>query len=90
MPLPDRAWEDTERNMLYSMVTGDVDVEGRAHMIAAAGSSDLARMGELKNGFDDTQRDHQVVLAEFHACCTENEKRVFNIARKIIGAPPIP
>lgn len=65
-----------------------VGVKGRGEMIDGLQKGDQNFMAEVKNGFHDSQVD-TAVLAEFDSCANDNQGRVYNIGRAILGLPPV-
>jgi hypothetical protein len=81
-------WGQATSGIEWSMVTGNADPRGRNMMITAAKAGSTDWMGEFKDGFHATQAS-PFVNANFDACATENQGRLYDIGRAAIGLPPV-
>jgi len=79
-------WSNTENNMRWSLGPQS-NQDGRQKMNDALLAKDINRMGELKIGFYETQNKKDV-RDSFDACASENQGRLYNIGRSILGLPP--
>lgn len=80
-------WDNTTNNMRWSL-SGQSDEDGRKTMVDGLVAGDVNRMGEVKNGFFATQRDGHI-RDSFDACARENQGRLYNIGRSILGLPAV-
>lgn len=80
-------WANTTENMRFSLGPQSNE-KGRQKMQDGLLAADVNRMGQVKDGFYDTQNDRGV-RDSFDACARENQGRLYNIGRSILGLPPV-
>ena len=84
----DLEWQNTEVNMRWSLTDPGSDEGGRHKMQDALSSGDVARSGQLQIGFHETQGDRGI-RDQYDNCKSQDERRLFNIGRKILGMAPV-
>ena len=80
-------WQRVEGDMLWSLKTGP-SVKGRGKMEDGLRKGNVNFMGEVEIGFDEGQID-QSVKANFKSCKDDDQTRLYNLGRQIIGLPPV-
>jgi hypothetical protein len=83
----DSDWSNTTNNMRWSLGPQS-NKQGRQDMQDGLLAGDVNRMGEVKNGFYETQNKGDV-RASFDACASENQGRLYNIGRSLMGLPGV-
>jgi hypothetical protein len=83
-------WKNTDANMQWSLGPQS-DKDGRQEMQDGLLAADVRRMGQVKNGFHTTQSGDQKrgERDSFDACCQEDERKVYNMGRRILGLGPV-
>jgi len=81
-------WDNTKANMRWSLKDPGSDEGGRHKMQDALASGDVARSGQLQIGFHETQSDRGI-RDQYDNCKREDERRLFNIGREILGMSPV-
>ena len=77
-------WKSVTEDLDFSLNRSD-DVKGRAELKEAFSKGDSKEMGHVIEAFKMGQRDNHK-LANFTRCAHEDEKRLYNIGRKLIEA----
>ena len=75
-------WKSVKEDLDFSLNHGE-DVKGRAELKEAFSKGDSKEMGHVIEAFKMGQRDNHK-LANFTRCAHEDEKRLYNIGRKLI------
>jgi hypothetical protein len=83
----DSDWSNTTNNMRWSLGPQS-DQGGRQEMQDGLLAGDVNRMGEVKDGFYRTQNKRDV-RDSFDACAHDNQGRLYNIGRSILGLPGV-
>lgn len=81
-------WPRVEQDMRWCLVDGQ-GVKGRGEMDYGLRQGSTQFMGAVENGFFDCQENNPSVKANFAACKREDEKRLYNIGRRILGLADI-
>lgn len=84
----EKEWDDLRKNITWSMTANHSHHSGKSLMRHAANQGNVNFMGEFKNGYYDTQPSAPR-RNEFDSCAQENQGRVYNIGRAVIGLPPV-
>jgi hypothetical protein len=87
--MADPAWEETDKNLTWSLVTGNPDQGGKAKMVDALTRASLAFAEELRIGFEETQKHNDKAIQAFSLCLHSDTKRLYNLARSKLGMAPI-
>lgn len=75
-------WKSVKEDLDWSLNQGE-DVKGRAELKEAFSKGDAKEMGHVIEAFKMGQRDNHK-LANFTRCAQEDDKRLYNIGRKLI------
>ncbi|GJE57745.1 hypothetical protein [Methylobacterium thuringiense] len=75
-------WKSVKEDLDWSLNQGE-DVKGRTELIEAFTKGDSNEMGHVIEAFKMGQRDNHK-LANFTRCAHEDDKRLYNIGRKLI------
>jgi hypothetical protein len=87
--MSDPAWDETDRNLTWSLVTGNPDINGKAKMVDALTHASLDYLEELRIGFEETQKKNATAIQAFGLCLHSDGKRLYNLARSKLGMAPI-
>jgi hypothetical protein len=80
-------WIRVEADMRWCLVDGH-GVQGRGEMIRNLQAGDSNRIGGVENGFRDCQNSGGV-RSNFKSCKDENQGRLYNVGRHILGLPDV-
>ena len=81
-------WQNTEANMRYSLTNGGADEDGKHKMQDGLLAADVNRIGQVQIGFYETQ-GNQGIRDAFDNCKSEDQRRLYNMGRTIIGLGPL-
>jgi hypothetical protein len=79
-------WGRVEADMKWCLVDG-ANVRGRGTMKNALQQSDSNFIGGVQNGFHECQVSGGI-KGNFDNCKHEDQGRLFNVGRRILGLPP--
>lgn len=77
-------WQEVTEWIRWGMVDAGADSGGQQKMVHAARQNNEAWMGEFKEGFEEVYSGEPIRRAIFHACCSENQGRVYGIGRRFV------
>lgn len=82
-------WQNTDVGMRWSLTDAGADKDGKHEMQDGLLAADVNRMAQVKNGFHKTQRHSQGARDAFDNCARENQGRLYNMGRAILGLGPV-
>jgi Flp pilus assembly CpaE family ATPase len=76
-------WKSVKEDLEWSLNLGE-DVKGREDLKNAFSKEDAKHVGAVVDAFKKGQRDNHKI-SNISRCAHEDEKRLYNMGRKIIG-----